>query len=84
MTTHGETRDEQRQRRHDLGAVSLGRGQGDRAEAAWRDAGLAGKPRVALACGHLSPAGSGPLAQAGRGYCPEHGVSRILAAPAPG
>jgi hypothetical protein len=49
----------------------------DRAETAWRDDEAGSSPHLALACGHLSPPGSGPLAEAGYGYCPEHGVSAI-------
>jgi hypothetical protein len=49
----------------------------DRAEASWLSDELGGKPHVALACGHLSPPGRGPLAGAGYGYCRYHGVTRI-------
>lgn len=42
-----------------------------------RDGTLEGAPHLKLACGHLSPRGNGPLAEAGYGYCAEHGVSRI-------
>jgi hypothetical protein len=49
----------------------------DRAEASWLSDELGGKPHVALACGHLSAPGSGPLAGAGYGYCRYHGVTRI-------
>lgn len=44
-----------------------------------RDGTLEGKPHLTLACGHLSPHGNGPLAEAGYGYCGEHGISRIVA-----
>ena len=47
------------------------------AEASWLDDGLRGKPHVALVGGPLSPPGSGPLAEAGYGYCRYHGVTRI-------
>lgn len=51
-----------------------------RAEAEIRDGAIeaSGGPHLKLACGHLSPPGSGPLAQAGHGYCSEHGVTRII------
>ena len=75
---------EQQQRWHELEAVSQGRALADKAEAAWRDVRLAGSPHLALACGHLSPYGNGPLAQAGYGYCAEHGVSRIVSEPSDG
>jgi hypothetical protein len=68
---------EQRRRWHELEAASQGRRVADQAEAAWRDSALEGRPHLTLACGHLSPTGNGPLAEAGYGYCDEHGVSRI-------
>jgi hypothetical protein len=49
----------------------------DWAEASWLSDELRGEPHVALACGHLSPHGSGPLAEAGYGYCRYHGVTRV-------
>ena len=49
----------------------------DWAEASWLSDELRGRPHVALACGHLSAPGSGPLAEAGFGYCRYHGVTRI-------
>jgi hypothetical protein len=49
----------------------------DRAEASWVSGELRGKPHAALECGHLSPPGSGPLAEAGYGYCRHHGVTRF-------
>ena len=58
----------------------------DWAEASWLSGELRGKPHVALVCGHLSPPGSGPLAEAGYGCCRYHGVTRIgrcVAGPVP-
>lgn len=81
MSSYSEAAQAQRERWHQLDAIGQGRSQAGRAEAAWRDAALAGKPRLALACGHLTPAGDGPLAEAGFGYCDEHGVSRAVPAP---
>lgn len=51
----------------------------DRAEAILRDSSLQDRPHLVLACGHLSPPGSGPLAESGRGWCFEDGVQRIAA-----
>jgi hypothetical protein len=82
MTGYTEAAQQQRQHWHALEAVSRERLLADRAEAAWRSVRAAGGPHAALACGHLSPPGSGPLAGAGYGYCPQHGVSRVLAADA--
>ena len=47
------------------------------AEAGWVSDELKNKPHVTLGCGHLSRPGSGPLAEAGYGYCRYHGVTRI-------
>ena len=47
------------------------------AGASWLSGELSRKPHLALTCGHLSPPGSGPLAEAGYGYCRYHGVTRI-------
>jgi hypothetical protein len=77
-TDYSETVQDQRERWRHAGAVTEGRDKADHAEAEWRDAGLAARPNVTLACGHLSPPGNGPIAQAGYGYCGEHGVSRII------
>jgi len=49
----------------------------DWAEASWLSDELRSRPHIPLECGHLSPPGSGPLAEAGRGYCRSHGVTRI-------
>ena len=49
----------------------------DLAEADWVSDELGNKPHVTLGCGHLSRPGSGPLAEAGYGYCRYHGVTRI-------
>lgn len=48
----------------------------DLAEADWVSDELKNKPHVTLGCGHLSRPGSGPLAEAGYGYCRYHGVTR--------
>lgn len=78
MTSYSEAGQEQRERWNRLQALTEGRAKADHAEATWRDAELVGRPHLALECGHLSPPGTGPLAEAGYGYCHEHGVSRII------
>jgi len=50
----------------------------DWAEASWLSDELRGRPHITLECGHLSPPGSGPLAEVGWGYCRYHGVTRIV------
>ena len=42
-----------------------------------------GRPHVVLECGHLSPVGDGPLAQAGYGWCLAHGTVPIVTSEAP-
>jgi len=68
---------EQRERWHRAEAAEEGRLEAGRACAELRDGRLKGRPHLVLACGHLSPPGNGPLAEAGWGWCDEHGVARI-------
>jgi len=52
-------------------------GWAERADADFRTSQLEDRPHLTLECGHLSPPGNGPLAEAGFGYCQAHGVTRI-------